>query len=196
VTLVDTALFRIGIKIDPDLVGKRYDDKDIKETSDVSRAPLLLTVSDIKNSTKHDEVGLKLEVLLDTNVIMDALQERQPFDASAKEILRRGQSREIDILFTANAATDIFYLYRKARGITSARSAITFLLNTYGVVDITQDDCINALKIPMEDFEDALVAVCAKKAGVDFIVTRDEKFQDGTSPIPAISPDTLLSLPR
>jgi predicted nucleic acid-binding protein len=136
-----------------------------------------------------------VKVLLDTNVIMDALQERQPFDADAKEILRRGQGKEIDILFTANAATDIFYLYSKARGIGSARSAIGFLLTTYGVVGITQSDCISALKLPIEDFEDALVAECAKKAGVDYIVTRDGKFQDGTSPVSAISPDTLLSLP-
>jgi predicted nucleic acid-binding protein len=135
-----------------------------------------------------------VNVLLDTNVIMDALQERQPFDVNAKEILKRGQSKEIDVLFTANAATDIFYLYGKARGIKSARSAIAFLLNTYGVVDVTQSDCINALKIPIEDFEDALVAECAKKAGVDYIVTRDDKFQEGTSPISAISPDALLNL--
>jgi predicted nucleic acid-binding protein len=125
---------------------------------------------------------------------MDALQERSPFDADAKEILRRGQSKEIDLLFTANAVTDIFYLYSKARSVTSARSAIAFLLNTYGVVDVTQSDCVNALKIPMEDFEDALVAECAKKAGVDYIVTRDDEFRDSASPVPAISPDTLLSL--
>ena len=58
-----------------------------------------------------------MKILLDTNVIMDALQERQPFDIEAKEILKRGQDKEIDILFTASAATDIFYLYSKARGI-------------------------------------------------------------------------------
>jgi predicted nucleic acid-binding protein len=127
---------------------------------------------------------------------MDALQERQPFDADAKEILRRGQSKEIDILFTANAATDIFCLYSKARGMKSAQSAIGFLLNTYGVVGVTQSDCINSLKIPMEDFEDALALECAKKAKVDYIVTRDDKFQDDTSSIPVIRPATLLSLPK
>jgi predicted nucleic acid-binding protein len=135
-----------------------------------------------------------VKALLDTNIIMDALQERQPFDVEAKEILRRAQDKEIDILFTANAATDIFYLYSKARGIKPARAEIEFLLNTYGVVDITHSDCINALKIPIEDFEDALVAECARKAGVDYIVTRDDGFQNETSPIYAISPATLLGL--
>ena len=52
-----------------------------------------------------------MTVLLDTNVIMDALQERRPFDAEAKEILLRAQNGEITCYFTANAITDIFYLY-------------------------------------------------------------------------------------
>jgi predicted nucleic acid-binding protein len=133
-------------------------------------------------------------VLLDTNVIMDALQERSPFDVEAKEILRRGQSKEIDILFTASAATDIFYLYGKARGIKAARAAIEFLLDTYGVADAAYSDCINALKLPIEDFEDALVAECARKAGANYIVTRDEEFQNGASPISVISPVALLEL--
>lgn len=33
-----------------------------------------------------------MTVLLDTNIIMDALQERQPFDIAAKKILLLGQS--------------------------------------------------------------------------------------------------------
>jgi len=62
-----------------------------------------------------------MTVVLDTNVIMDALQERQPFDIEAKEILLRAQNAEFTCYFTANAATDIFYLYTKARDIKSAR---------------------------------------------------------------------------
>jgi predicted nucleic acid-binding protein len=58
-----------------------------------------------------------MTVVLDTNVIMDALQERPPFAAEAKEILLRAQNSEFACYFTANAATDIFYLYNKARNL-------------------------------------------------------------------------------
>jgi predicted nucleic acid-binding protein len=85
-------------------------------------------------------------------------------------------------------------LYSKARGIKSARIAIEFLLNTYGVAGITRSDCINALNIPIDDFEDALVAECARKAGADFIVTRDGKFQRDASPVAAISAAALLAM--
>ncbi len=36
-----------------------------------------------------------MTVLLDTNIIMDALQERQPFDIAAKKILLLGQSGKL-----------------------------------------------------------------------------------------------------
>lgn len=133
-----------------------------------------------------------MTILLNTNVIMDALQERQPFDLAAKEILRRSQEDGLACLFTANAATDIFFLYTKARDLQSARAALSFLLAHYEVVSVTQEDCIKALSVGIDDFEDALVAVCAEKANVDYIVTRDEKFLQSDSPVPLISPGKFL----
>jgi predicted nucleic acid-binding protein len=123
---------------------------------------------------------------------MDALQERRPFDAAAKEILRCSQSGELGCQFTANAAPDIFFLYTKARDLQSARAALTFLLAHYEVVSVTQEDCIKAMSVGIGDFEDALAAVCAAKANADYIVTRDEKFLQSDSPVPLISPGKFL----
>jgi len=134
-----------------------------------------------------------MTILLDTNIIMDALQERQPFDAEAKEILLRSQNGDFSCCFTANAVADIFYLYSKARGMKPARSVLEFLLATYKVVSVSHEDCINAMSVSIEDFEDALVAYCAKKANVDYIITRDEKFLRDDSPVKTISPKDFLA---
>jgi predicted nucleic acid-binding protein len=134
-----------------------------------------------------------MKVLLDTNVIMDALQERQPFDVEAKEILKRAQGGAITAMFTANAATDIFYLYSKARDVKTARSALEFLLSQYDVVDVTHSDCLKALRLSNDDFEDALASVCAARVEADFIITRDEGFLKADSPVKAISPGEFLS---
>jgi hypothetical protein len=95
--------------------------------------------------------------------------------------------------FTVNAATDIFYLYSKARNLSSARSAVAFLLNAFRVVSVMHEDCIAAMKLPIADFEDALVEVCARKDGADYIVTRDEQFLNSQSAIPLIQPQDLLN---
>jgi len=131
-------------------------------------------------------------VLLDTNIIMDALQERSPFDIPAKEILMQGQSGKLTCMFAANAATDIFYLYSKARDVQSANAALDFLLKTYKVVSVTHEDCTAALSLPIADFEDALVAACAQKAEADYIITRDEKFLTDASPVKVIAPSDFL----
>ncbi len=135
-----------------------------------------------------------MTVLLDTNIIMDALQERQPFDIAAKKILLLGQSGKIDCCFTANAATDIFFLYSKARNMKEANAVLGFLLNTYKVVPITQADCLKALALPNEDFEDSLVEVCAKSINADYIVSRDEEFARIASGVKVIKPDELISI--
>ena len=62
-------------------------------------------------------------------------------------------------------------------------TALGFLFKTYGVVAVTHKDCEAALALPIDDFEDALVAVCAEKAGADYIVTRDEGFLGGDCPV-------------
>ena len=133
-----------------------------------------------------------MTVLLDTNIIMDALQERQPFDIEAKEILKRSQSGEITCFFTANAATDIFYLYSKVRDLKSAKTVLKFLLANYDVVSITHEDCIKAMSLSIDDFEDALVEICAEKVNVDYIVTRDEKFLREVTSVKAITPKDLV----
>ena len=137
-----------------------------------------------------------MRAVLDTNVIMDALQERTPFDADAKEILRRAQNQEFVCLFTANAATDIFYLYSRARDVQSAKAALEFLLDCYEVLPVTHVDCKAALSLPIEDFEDALVVACAGRAKADYIVTRDKEFLQVASPVELVSPVDFISRSR
>lgn len=135
-----------------------------------------------------------MTVLLDTNIIMDVLQERQPFDIAAKEIMLLGQNGKIKCFFTANAATDIFFLYSKARGRKMAKYALAFLLSTYNVVTVTREDCLKALALQNDDFEDALVEICAKNISADYIISRDDKFADIATEVKVIKPDELLTM--
>jgi len=136
-----------------------------------------------------------MKVLLDTNIIMDALQERAPFDFEAKKILKRAQaSKELICLFTANAATDIFYLYSRARDAESAKAALSFLIEKFGIVAVTQDDSSAALALPIQDFEDALMLACAEKINADYIITRDDKFLQVASSVKLIAPIDFLAI--
>jgi predicted nucleic acid-binding protein len=133
-------------------------------------------------------------VVLDTNTIMDALQERQPFNVAAQEIFLRAQNNEFECCFTASSVTDIFYLYSKARDLASARRAIGFLLATYRIIPVTHDECTRALSIPVNDYENALLVVCSMKAEADFIISRDKQILESELPIKVIEPQDFLQI--
>jgi predicted nucleic acid-binding protein len=51
---------------------------------------------------------------------------------------------------------------------------------------------MKALAMPMNDFEDAIIAVCAQKVNADCIVSRDEKFIKAYTEVAVIKPEQLL----
>ena len=67
------------------------------------------------------------------------------------------------------------------------------LLKVFGIAAIDSDVLHNALRIGSPDFEDAVTAVAAQKAGCSFVVTRDPKGFRG-SPVPCITPEAVFAL--
>ncbi len=65
------------------------------------------------------------------------------------------------------------------------------LIDILEVIDVTKVNCIKALALPMNDFEDALLAHCAKRVKADYIITRNVK-DFINSPVNAISPKEFL----
>jgi len=115
-------------------------------------------------------------ILIDTNVILDKMAKREPFSDDANAIFSLIIQDQIVGFTTASSITDVHFLLSKAIGSESSIDAIENLLDIFEVISVTKDDCLNALKIGIKDFEDALVAVCADKEDIDFIVTRDAEF--------------------
>ena len=76
----------------------------------------------------------------------------------------------------------------------SAKAALEFLIKNYGVVTVTQDDCIAALSLQIDDFEDALVVVCAQNANADYIITRDADLLSAELTVKAIGPKDFIDM--
>lgn len=134
-----------------------------------------------------------MRIAIDNNVILDVLLERKPFFKEAQQVMIACADDNRGYL-TANSLTDIFYVLRKFIGTTQAKSAIRQLVDLFMIISVDDSDCLNALSLPIDDFEDALMVVCAKKTGVDYIVTRDDKLLSDKSPVKTISPKGLIDL--
>jgi len=134
-----------------------------------------------------------MNVLIDTNIILDDILDRAPNAGAAKRISRLVTDELIDGYLTANTFTDIFYIVSKNKSEAAARKTIKNLLLIFTVVSVGGEDCQKAIDLPMGDFEDALVVVCAEKANLDYIVTNDQGLLAGTGlSVPTIKPADFL----
>lgn len=135
-----------------------------------------------------------MKILIDTNVIIDALTSREPFREDAEQIFILSANRAEDMYITASSATDIYYLVRKYLHSTEqAKSVMTKLYELFYILDVTSNDCQDALVSGVNDYEDAVVSCCAFRNHIDYIVTRNIK-DYRESKVRAILPEQFINM--
>lgn len=141
-----------------------------------------------------------MRVLLDTNVIVDVLQKRQPWFASGKEIFTAAARQEIIGYITAKQASDLyFFACKQLRGEPEidkkARKILNNLFSLFEIVDSKGIDCEKALLRENGDFEDAMLIESALREKIDCIVTRNlVHFQNVQMPV--YDPESFVKMLR
>ncbi len=134
-----------------------------------------------------------MKIMCDTNVIIDVLLEREPFIEDSYKILKLCEERKINGFVSASSVTDIYYLVRKYTNSTDlAYKTVGKLLEIVKVCSVTNNDVLIAFQKRAKDFEDCLVATCAKSIHCDYIATRNKKDFEGFG-IPVFTPTEILS---
>ena len=133
-----------------------------------------------------------MRALIDTNVIIDALQSRKGFKEDADFVML--QSYGYEGFLAATRVTDIYYIQRRFyHDQEKAKNNLTKIFKLYGIIDITESDCQNALRSDIPDYEDAVLVESASRNDIDCIVTRDTKdFKN--SRIPVYTPVEFLEI--
>lgn len=125
-----------------------------------------------------------MKLLLDTNIIVDFLHEREPFYRKARLLMTAGRVGEFDLWITSSQVTDLIYILSEGgrrtllpRVLEQLRGLRTFV-NVYAVGDREIDRMLAASwKAP----EDSLIFESALRMRADAIVTRNRKdFESST----------------
>ena len=116
-----------------------------------------------------------MNILLDTNIILDIVLERQPFWESAVRLLEAAAQANLTLYVTATTITDLYYITHKARDRASARNFIIDLLQFMEIAGVDKTTIIEALHSQITDFEDAIQESAAQQNTIHVIVTRNEK---------------------
>jgi predicted nucleic acid-binding protein len=135
-----------------------------------------------------------MRILVDTNIIIDALTGREPFREAAEQVFLIAANRAEDMYIAASSVTDIYYLVRKHLHSTEqSKDVMSKLFELFYILDVTSGDCMDALASEMKDYEDAVITCCAYRSQVDYIVTRNIK-DYAVSKVRAILPEKFVEI--
>jgi predicted nucleic acid-binding protein len=134
-----------------------------------------------------------VKLLLDINVLLDVLLDREPWSEAASQLLSAIESAKIQGFVAPHTLPTIYYVMAQSRDRSVAAAAVTDLLRILDVAPLAKADYQDALALPITDFEDAIQAAAASKLGADYLVTRNEKDFRGAA-VPVSDPATVLAL--
>lgn len=112
-------------------------------------------------------------LLLDTNILLDAILAGRPHAEEAQGVIARCNGGGDFGMASGLSLKDVYYIATRAYGEAWARVAVRHLM---GLLVIAPDDAEvfdRAINSSEPDFEDGIVRVCAELNDADFIVTRD-----------------------
>lgn len=132
-------------------------------------------------------------VLLDINVVLDVLADREPFAADAGAVLAHIEGGAVRGIVAAHTITTLHFLLSRHLGKRRAQRVLTDLMQILQVAPVDEDRLRHALGLNWKDFEDAVQAACAEKAEVDYLVTRN-KADFKQSAVAPVTPAELLAL--
>jgi predicted nucleic acid-binding protein len=138
-------------------------------------------------------MATELNVLIDLNVILDVLQQREPFYDTSARVLAAAETGLVDGWVVAHSLTTLFYLLAKYQSPEQARVALMDLLTFLSVAAVDQAVIEQALNLPYPDFEDAVQMMAAVRSGAQYLVTRNVR-DYRLGPLPAVQPAELLAL--
>ena len=116
-----------------------------------------------------------MKILLDTNVILDVLLDREPFKEDSLNAMKKAINEGHILYISASAVTDIFCILKKANGKTEAISHLKNLLSIVSVAEVNESCILNALNSKINDYEDAVVDEAAVYSSISLILTRNIK---------------------
>lgn len=129
-----------------------------------------------------------MKILIDTNIILDFLLEREPFLQDAEALFQAISSGQLVGYITATTLTDIFYIARRhTQSFERASQAVEIALATMEVCTINRTVLEIALTYSISDFEDAVQVASAIIEGLDAVVTRDRNFISTLIPVLSVA---------
>lgn len=115
-----------------------------------------------------------MKILLDTNVVLDVLLDRDPHAEWSAKLFDLVEKKQIQGVLCATTLTTIYYISAKTKDRDRALNDVRDLLAIFEIAPVDYDVFSQALSLDFDDFEDAIIHEAARRANVAIIITRDK----------------------
>lgn len=133
-----------------------------------------------------------MRVLVDTNVFLDFILNRPPFQKESREFFEYFLTHKHQIVVSPMTFRDVEYILRKVETnpIKRKQALHTIYSIVYKIINIEADDVINDLFADYKDFEDGMLMEAAERTMLDGIVTNNiSDFRE--SRVPSFTPASI-----
>lgn len=114
-----------------------------------------------------------MNVLFDTNVVLDALLDREPWVDAAVALFDRVESGDMVGHLGATTVTTVRYIASRNVSAGAAEEMMRDLLRLFEVAPVNRAVLEGALGLGFADFEDAVLHEAGRLVGAGAITTRD-----------------------
>lgn len=116
-----------------------------------------------------------MRILLDTNIVLDVLMNREPFVEDSRRLWEAADEGAFEACIASFSLPTIHYICRRHAGRAAADAALDACLEAFEVCALCREAILAARRMGGEDFEDDLQVACALADFVHGVVTRDRR---------------------
>lgn len=131
------------------------------------------------------------KLFLDTNIVVDLLERREPFCQGAVQIFTLAYNKQVQLFVSPMTYSTASFLLHK-HGSDGVHKLLSNLRQLSRVATTNEQAVDDSLASQFKDFEDALQYYTALKAKVDIIITRNGK-DFVHSKLPVMTADEFLA---
>lgn len=131
-------------------------------------------------------------LLIDANVILDVLMNRQDFVRDSSMIWKLCETEKAKGYVSALTFANLVYIMRKQLNPEAIEDIYRKLSLIFTFTDLSVSDLTRAAELNWNDFEDSVQSVTAERIHADYIITRNVR-DFSKSKVMAFTPSELLA---
>ena len=141
--------------------------------------------------------GFKTRCFIDTNVLIDVLDQTRPHSCASSVIFQAAKSGLMEVFLSIQSILDASYILLEEKGQARSlfNSAIAGILTYVNIISPDTFELRNVLSRDKGDFEDDIIFEMADYKSCDFLITSDKSFinrYDAKVPV-MMDPETFVS---